>query len=83
MATPEAERAYQRLLQAVRRESGVDPELDPEATRRLRDAADRAVPEIIRFGRAAVTLPVLFTTATGPYHLSVTLGMKDLQEGER
>lgn len=66
----------------VRSEIGLDPFDDAQARARILEAARRARESIALDGHAAVTLPALLTTGDGPYHLSVTLFSRDMEEGD-
>lgn len=71
-----------RLVDQVRRDTGLDPRADAAAMARLRQAAGRAAGQIRVHGRAAVTLPALMRVESGPYHLTMTLTRRDLEEGD-
>lgn len=61
------------LVEEFRRDTGIDLGKDPQASQRLRDAAEAAKKELSARMEAKISLPYITADATGPKHLEQTL----------
>ena len=61
------------LLDAFRREHGIDLSRDPMAMQRLSEAAENAKKELSAAVETSINLPFLAQTSSGPKHLETTL----------
>ena len=74
------QRIIEWLASEFQRSNGVDLRQDRMALQRLREAAEKAKMELSSVGQTEVNLPFITADATGPRHLSITLGRAKLEQ---
>ncbi len=74
----------QRIMDWVcdefKKEQGIDLRQDRMALQRLKDAAEKAKKELSTVAQTEISLPFITADATGPKHLSMTLGRAKLEQ---
>ncbi len=74
----------QRIMDWVcdefKKEHGIDLRQDKMALQRLKDAAEKAKKELSTVAQTEISLPFITADATGPKHLSMTLGRAKLEQ---
>jgi len=68
------------LVDAFRKEQGIDLSKDSMALQRLKEAAEKAKCELSSSQQTDVNLPFITADASGPKHLSVTLSRSKLEQ---
>ncbi len=68
------------MLDAFKKEQGIDLSLDKMALQRLRDAAEKAKIELSGVASTEINQPFITMDATGPKHLALTLTRSKLEE---
>ena len=68
------------LCEEFKKESGIDLRQDKMALQRIKDAAEKAKKELSTVTQTEINLPFITADASGPKHLSMTLGRAKLEQ---
>ena len=68
------------LCEEFKKESGIDLRKDKMALQRIKDAAEKAKKELSTVTQTEINLPFITADASGPKHLSMTIGRAKLEQ---
>ena len=68
------------LCEEFKKESGIDLRQDKMALQRIKDASEKAKKELSTVTQTEISLPFITADASGPKHLSMTLGRAKLEQ---
>ncbi len=68
------------LCEEFKKESGIDLRQDKMALQRIKDASEKAKKELSTVTQTEINLPFITADASGPKHLSMTLGRAKLEQ---